>query len=293
MHRFGRRSAAVTAGIVLAGLSLLGGITAAPASAASTSNSTSNSNPNNYLALGDSVPFGYNPLLVTPGVNPDVFVGYPQLASDLFRPRKKLFNASCPGETSTSLITGTRPDNGCQDYRQFIGPLHVSYPGSQLAYAESYLAANPRTGLVTMMIGANDLFLLINSCGGATQVTCIEDGLPALRDTLSSNLRTIYSGLKAAGFHGELVAVTYYSVNYADPVRTEIITKIDETLAKVTQAFGGKVANGFGEFQQAAEAFGGDSCKAGLLIHLTPTTCDVHPSPAGAALLAVAVRDAS
>jgi lysophospholipase L1-like esterase len=293
MHRFGRRSAAVIAGIVFAGLSLLGGITAAPASAASTSTSTSNSNPNNYLALGDSVPFGYNPLLVTPGVSPDVFVGYPQLASDLFRPRKKLFNASCPGETSTSLITGTRPDNGCQDYRQSIGPLHVSYSGSQLDYAESYLAANPRTGLVTMMIGANDLFLLIDSCGGSTNVTCIEVGLPGLLDTLSSNLTTIYSGLRAAGFHGELVAVTYYSLNYADPVGTGIIAEINTTLAKVTQAFGGTVADGFGEFQQAAAAFGGDSCAAGLLIHLTPTTCDVHPSPAGAALLAVAVRDAS
>lgn len=289
MHRFGRRSAAVMVGIVFAGLSLLGGITAAPAWATS----TSNSNPNNYLAMGDSVPFGYNPLLVTPGVSPGVFVGYPQLASDLFRPRKKLFNASCPGETSTSLITGTRPDNGCQNYRQFIGPLHVSYSGSQLDYAESYLAANPRTGLVTMMIGANDLFLLIGRCGGSTNVTCIEAGLPGLLDTLSSNLTTIYSGLRAAGFNGELVAVTYYSVNYADPVGTGIISEINATLAKVTQAFGGTVADGFGEFQQAAAAFGGDSCAAGLLIHLTPTTCDVHPSPAGAALLAVAVRDAS
>ena len=291
MHRFGRRSAAVAVGIVFAGLSLLGGITAAPASAASTS--TGNSNPNNYLALGDSAADGDNPLLVTPGVRPDVFVGYPQLASDLFRPRKKLFNAGCPGETSTSLITGTRPDNGCQDYRQFIGPLHVSYPGSQLAYAESYVAANPRTGLVTMMIGANDLFLLIKSCGGSTNVTCIEAGLPGLLDTLSSNLTTIYSGLRAAGFNGELVAVTYYSLNYADPVGTGIIAEINTTLAKVTQAFGGTVADGFGEFQQAAAAFGGDSCAAGLLIHLTPTTCDVHPSPAGAALLADAVRDAS
>ena len=291
MHRFGRRSAAMTAGIVFDGLSLLGGITAAPASAASTS--TGNSNPNNYLALGDSVPFGYNPLRVTPGVSPDVFVGYPQLASDLFRPRKKLFNASCPGETSTSLITGTRPDNGCQYYRQSIGPLHVSYSGSQLAYAESYLAANPRTGLVTLMIGANDLFLLIDSCGGSTNVTCIEAGLPGLLDTLSSNLTTIYSGLRAAGFNGELMAVTYYSLNYADPVGTGIIAEINTTLAKVTLGFGGTVADGFGEFQQAAASFGGDSCAAGLLIHLTQTTCDVHPSPAGAALLADAVRDAS
>jgi hypothetical protein len=144
-----------------------------------------------------------------------------------------------------------------------------------------------------MMIGANDLFLLINSCGGSASVTCIEDGLPGVLDTLSSNLTTIYSGLRAAGFHGELMAVTYYSLNYADPNGTGIITEINTTLAKVTQAFGGTVADGFGEFQQAAAAFGGDSCAAGLLIKLPDGTCNVHPSPAGAALLADAVRDAS
>jgi hypothetical protein len=223
-----------------------------------------------------------------PGVNPDVFVGYPQLASELFRPRKKLFNAACPGETSTSLITGTRPDNGCQDYRQFIGALHVAYSGSQLQYGERYVAANPRTGLITMMIGANDLFLLLDSCAG--DVGCVLARFAALLDTLKANLITIYSGLRQAGFEGEFVAVTYYSLNYSDPVGTGIIEAIDGVLAGVTQAaFGGKVADGFGAFQAAAAAFGGDSCAAGLLIRLTATTCDVHPSPAGAALLAQAV----
>jgi hypothetical protein len=64
-------------------------------------------------------------------------------------------------------------------------------------------------------------------------------------------------------------------------------------LAGVTMAFGGSVADGFGAFKAAAAAFGGDSCAAGLVIHLTANTCDVHPSPAGAALLARAVRAAA
>jgi lysophospholipase L1-like esterase len=264
---------------------------AVPASASS----SSNHNPNNYLALGDSVPFGFNPLLAIPGANPDpdLFVGYPELASDLFRPRKKLFNASCPGETSTSLISGTRPDNGCQDFRQFIGSLHVAYSGSQLAYAESYLAANPRTGLVTMMIGANDLFALVNKCGGQSQVACILAGLADVLATLTQNLTTIYSGLRAAGFDGELLAVSYYSLSYTDPFGTGAIAAINDTLTGVTEAFGGKVADGFGEFKHAAAAFGGDSCAAGLLIRLPGNTCNIHPSAAGAALLADAVRNAS
>src|SRR5450756_2687291 len=153
-----------------------------PASA----NSTSNSNPNNYLALGDSVPFGYNPLLVKPGVDPSVFVGYPQLAANLFRPKLKVFNASCPGETSGSLIDVTAPDNGCQFYRQYIGALHVSYQGSQLQYAESYVAANPRTKFVSLMIGANDLLLIQKECSNDS--TCIGTGLLSLVGTLRANL---------------------------------------------------------------------------------------------------------
>jgi hypothetical protein len=277
---------AVVVGSLLAGL--LVAVPAVPAAAVS----QRNSNPNNYLAMGDSVPFGFNPLLAEPGVEPGAFVGYPELASDLFRPRKKLFDASCPGETSTSLITGSRPDNGCQDYRQFIGPLHVAYSGSQLQFAEGYVAANPRTGLITMTIGANDLFQLLDNCDG--DLGCVTGGIPGLLDTLKTNLITIYSGLRQSGFHGEFVAVTYYSLNYSDPVGTGLVQAIDGVLAGVTSAgFGGKVADGFGALESAADAFGGDSCAAGLLIHLTATTCDVHPSPVGAALLAQAVRAAA
>jgi len=275
--------------VVLATVALVNGVNAWPAQAAS----QGNHNPNNYLAMGDSVPFGFNPLRVTPGVNPAVFVGYPELASQLFRPRKKLANASCPGETSTSLITGTRPDNGCQDYRQFIGQLHVAYTGSQLQYATGYLRANPRTGLVTMTIGANDLFRLIDSCDTNPNPACVSDGLPQLLATLSANLTTIYSALAGAGFHGQLVAVTYYTTNFDDPAMVAVATALNGTLARVTRAFGGQVADGFSAFQKAAAPFGGDSCAAGLLIHLTATSCDIHPSPAGAALLADAVVHAN
>jgi hypothetical protein len=54
------------------------------------------------------------------------------------------------------------------------------------------------------------------------------------------------------------------------------------------------VAHGFEALQTAAAPFGGDSCKAGLLIVLTatPLTCDVHPTPKGRDLLAGAVVDA-
>jgi lysophospholipase L1-like esterase len=290
MRRFSRvRLAAV--GSVLACLLALA--PALPASATS----TSNSHPNTYLALGDSVPFGYNPILLQkllesggPPVDPSAFVGYPQLAANLFRPRLKVFNASCPGETSGSLINMTAKDNGCQSYRH-IGALHVSYRGSQLQYAERYLTANPRTKFVSLMIGANDLFLLQASCAQAADVdVCIIAGLPALLSALRANLKTIYKGLRATGFKGEFVAVTYYSTNYRDPVVTAAVGAVDVVLARVTLAFRGKVGDGFGAFARAAAPFGGDTCATGLLIHLPSGACDVHPTRAGAALLASALH---
>jgi hypothetical protein len=176
-------------------------------------------------------------------------------------------NASCPGETSTSLISGTRPDNGCQDFRQSVGRLHVSYPGSQLQYAESYVAANPRTKFVSLMIGANDLLLLAARCGVTMPPTganaCITRGVPRLLLTLRANLRMIYASLRAAGFKGEFVAVTYYSTNYRDRVVTGAVGAVDVVLADVTRAFGGKVTDGFGAFAAAAAPFGGDTCKQG------------------------------
>jgi len=270
---------------VLVGLLAL--VPALPASA------TSSSSSNNYLALGDSVPFGYSPLLVKAGVSPSLFVGYPELVSNLFRPKLNVVNASCPGETSASLITGLRPDNGCQDYRQLPAALHVSYQGSQLKFAERYLAANRGTKFVSLMIGANDLFLLQDSCAAAANVTaCLQAGLPGVLGTVQANLVTIYSGLRAAGYRGTFVAVTYYSTSYTNPALTGAVQALDGVLATVTRSYGGKVASGFAAFAAASAFRGGDPCAAGLLIHLTSSTCDEHPSRAGAELLALALYSA-
>ena len=120
---------------------------------------------------------------------------------------------------------------------------------------------------------------------------CIQNGFPRLLATLSANLATIYSGInRAAPYHHEMVAVTYYSANYADPLGTLAISLLDETIATATRAAGGRVADGFGAFASIAASKGGDSCAAGLLVRLSATTCDVHPSALGQEVLARAIR---
>jgi hypothetical protein len=239
-----------------------------------------------YLALGDSVAFGFNPLLdPSNAVN---FVGYPEaLARQL---DLRATNASCPGEASGGFISLTGTDNVCRPYRSAF-PLHVSYKTSQLDFAVAFLRSHPRTRLITLDIGANDLFVLENQC--ANSITCIQSGLPGLLLTLSANLTTIYSRLQqAAPYHHQVVALTYYAVNYNDPVGVPIISELNNTVVSTTLAAGGRVADGFDAFKVIAEAKGGgDSCAAGLLIALPTGGCDIHPSVTGRDALAQAIGE--
>src|SRR5437867_9633110 len=69
-----------------------------------------------YVALGDSVAFGYSPLLEDPW-EPARFVGYPELIGR--QTGLPTTNLACPGQTAQALISRTAVDNGCFDGRQF------------------------------------------------------------------------------------------------------------------------------------------------------------------------------
>src|SRR5437879_6174158 len=69
-----------------------------------------------YLALGDSVTFGYMEAGVVPTPNyhdASSFLAYPeQLGAEL---HLIVANAACPGETSGSLIDVSAQTNGCEN----------------------------------------------------------------------------------------------------------------------------------------------------------------------------------
>ena len=247
--------------------------------------------PQEYLALGNSVAFGYSPLL--DHSNADNFIGYPTPVAAALK--ETLTNAACPGETSSHFIAIDGSDNGCGNYRAAF-PLHVTYSSAtqtQLVFADAFLQSHPMTLVVSIDIGANDLFVLQKDCGGSTN--CILAGLPGMLATLSANLDIIYGHIRNTdSYHHQLVALTYYSLNYSDPLGTNVISQVNQVVAARTLAWGGIVADGFGAFKAASTTFGGDTCAAGLRIVLTssPLTCDIHPSPAGRDLLAQAIVNA-
>jgi lysophospholipase L1-like esterase len=250
-----------------------------------------------YLALGDSVAFGYVPPTAVPPPNyldAGSFAGYPEFLAQ--RLHEHVANASCPGETSTSMLVAGAQSNGCENspgspigYRTGF-PLHVQYAGTQMQYAVHYLRVHRHTRLVTIDIGANDAFL----CQETTADQCTSTAeLAGVASQITSNIGTIFQDLRHAGhYHGPIVALTYYSLSYSDPAQIASAQFLDTTIAAATTANGGIVADGFGAFQGPSAAYGGDPCAAGLLIKLPDGTCNIHPSPAGHKLLAKAILKA-
>ena len=254
-----------------------------------------------YLALGDSVTFGYMEPNVVPAPdypNAASFFGYPELAGAALH--LKVANAACSGETSSSLINPKAQSNGCENrvpgstgavYRA-NWPLHVKYNGSQLAFALSYLKAHKNVSLVSLMIGANDFFV----CQETTADSCAN---PAEQKRVAAdvtrNIHTILGSIrKKAHYKGQIAIVNYYSLNYSlAPVnaQSQLLNKVQDVAAKPYHVV---IADGYGELQKGAAHFGGSTCQAGLITELnnTPGMCGIHPSYAGQSLLALALEKA-
>jgi lysophospholipase L1-like esterase len=166
--------------VLLTGLAACGGADTAGvrSSSAALDASSRAARGGRYLALGDSVPAGYTSALAQQyfaSLNPANhlaapssadFLGYPEiLGAELRTPDA---NPACPGETTASFLDRTKEDNGCAGWRQARAPLHVAYASasqSQMAWALDWLAQNGKTAkLVTLTIGANDMFLMRKHC---------------------------------------------------------------------------------------------------------------------------------
>jgi len=241
--------------------------------------------------LGDSGVFGFITQAGFEYVNPTNFIGFPDyVGRDL---RLNNVNAACPGETTASFLSASAPDLGCRAFRS-QAPLHVSYGSTQSSFALSFLAKHKRTRLVTIMLGANDLFLLEEACAG--DQTCITNGLPQVLATISANMATILGEIRASGYKGLIVVENYYSLDYSDAAGTTLMQLLNQAVSAPAASFGAVVADVFSAFEIAATNpfAGGNTCKAGLL-NASPQNqflCDVHPSQSGQRLIARAVEAA-
>jgi lysophospholipase L1-like esterase len=240
------------------------------------------------LALGDSVVFGYITQAGHQYVNANNFIGSPEYFADALH--MNVANAGCPGEATSSFLSSTGADNGCRTFRSMF-PLHVAYNSTQLAFATTFLLHHREARLVSIGIGANDLFLLEEACAANPNPSqCINAGLPATLAEVASNMATILADLRATGFGGVIIIVNYYSLDYSDPVGTGVTELLNQAITAPAKAYGAVVADVFMAFKKVVgnPAIGGKTCNAGLL-NVDPqdqTLCDVHPSQSGQQLIA-------
>lgn len=229
-----------------------------------------------YLALGDSVAFGYDPR-----TDHSTDSGYAELVAanaDLV-----LTNASCPGEASGGFIAPDGNDNHCRENKATYA-LHTPYKGTQLAFAVDFLKKHPGTTLVTIDLGGNDVGKLNAECAGA--LTCILGGMVGTLEAYDDNMHYILGELRKV-YDGPLVGIGIYNPYGAGDSTAEWgLAKLNGLMSAQLQQYGGLYVDGLAAFR----AVSADPCADGLIIKMPDGTCDIHPSPKGHEILAGAVE---
>lgn len=248
-----------------------------------------------YLALGDSVAFGYQDGSKQNPNDINQFVGYPEVIGRQLH--LSVANASCSGETSSSMINASAPSDGCENgiagvpggYRSEY-PLHVRYAGSQLSYAVSYLKAHKNVRLVSLQIGSADLSL----CQRDTTDECSSPSeIEALDAKLQANVRTILSTIRGkARYAGQLAVVNYYATDYDASLENTLTSSIDGVLDDTARPYDVRLVNTYTAFRAASASVSENPCAAGLIDVIAPGICGYHPTPAGQTLIADTLRKA-
>jgi lysophospholipase L1-like esterase len=224
-----------------------------------------------YLALGDSLAFGFQPDL-------NFADGYASDFHSNLKPYGIIARADlgCPGETSSTFING-----GCH-----YALLHKNfYRGAQLNAALSYLVAHPgQVSPVTLDIGANDVLPDLDA------KTCTPDVGKFTADlaTLDANLRQVILPRlnKALTINGRVTG-DLIMMNYYDPYQN-LCPNTLPYLEELNQHLAADVA-GYGDIVDVFGAFGGASIPNPNLCRYTWICSifkDVHASSSGYSVIA-------
>jgi lysophospholipase L1-like esterase len=239
-----------------------------------------------YLALGDSLAFGYSQAKFNslyPNENPaDFETGYVNDFGDilkLFDPGLQIVNDGCPGETTESFIDGP-----CAYQLEF--PLHHPYSGgpdsSQLSDALAYLRAHPgRVTPITIDIGANDALGLIEGCN--KEPACVLAGAPATFAKIGGNLALILGDLRAAAPHAQIIVLGLYNPFGETLAGGDALTaKLNEVMAGDAASVGARFADPLPVFNPPGALEAPTIC---LLTNMCTPLVDIHPTDLGYAVL--------
>lgn len=241
-----------------------------------------------YLALGDSLAFGYSQAKFNslfPNENPAAYdTGYvDDFGRFLLKTHRdtSIVNDGCPGETTDSFIAGP-----C--LYQLAFPLHHPYvagpTSSQLTDALTYLHANPgEVSPITLDIGANDaLGVIEGTC--KLEAACIAAHAPALFAHIATNLGTILADLRGAAPNAKIVVLGLYNpfgstISGGD----ELTAALNEVMRQVAKADVARFADPLPVFNPPGALEQPTIC---LLTNMCTPLTDIHPTDLGYAVLA-------
>ena len=231
-----------------------------------------------YLALGDSLAFGFQFQIFNqhyPAVPPAAFAaGYVDGFGRLLRgiqPKSHITNYGCPGETTVSFIHG-----GCP-YTAAGFALHAPYAGAQLDAAVAFLRAHPgQVSPITLNLGTNDLNLLITQCGA--DLACFQQQGPVVIEQIKTNHAHIFATLRQAAPDAEILTMTNYAVS---PGFQPLIAALNGAIVSTAAAHRVRVADVVTPFNGGPQP----ATICALTLICTPLH-DSHPSDAGYAVIA-------
>src|SRR5262249_16581431 len=242
-----------------------------------------------YLALGDSIAYGYQPTR-KPGTRPTAFhTGYVDVFAAWLRkldPAIRLVNFGCPGESTVTFAPG-----GCPGFADGF-KLHDVFRGSRLDAALSFLRVHPgQVSPITLTLWGNDwLSLLLDEC--KNHVACVRERGPNAIASFGSRLTSILQLLRAAAPTAEIIVTGAWNID-PKPLHPlgPIYGSLDAAIARAASASRPLVADALPVFNPP----GNLQVRRARLCALTfiCSKSDPHPTDAGYRALAGAVVTAS
>ena len=241
-----------------------------------------------YLALGDSLAYGFQPDKLDAGLRPSGFdTGFVDVFASRLRVLKRtiqVVNYGCPGESTITFKAG-----GCPWLAEGR-KLHDTFHGSQRSAALAFLAAHPgRVSPITLTLGGNDLTALVDAC---KNLACIEARAPRAFASFGARLTSILRQLRAAAPNAEIVVTGVWNFNLPQLARTSAVIR------SLNAATARSAAAARAQFADLAPTFnppGGVAKQRARLCALTfiCSRDDPHPRNAGYRAIATAVLAAS
>jgi lysophospholipase L1-like esterase len=242
-----------------------------------------------YLALGDSIAYGFQPTKVR--LPPSGFrTGYVDVFAARLRtlaPKIRLVNYGCPGESTKTFIKG-----GCSGRRDVRG-LHDAFNGAQLDAALAFLRAHRgQVSPITLTLWGNDVFEFSPACKG--DLLCTRSHARPGLARFASRLASIVGRLRAAAPKAEIILTGAWNFDVQHLAQTDpLFRSIDATIARVAAARKARVAKIYPVFSPSPV---GNPARAKARICALTFICskgDPHPTDAGYRAMAAAFLAAS